>query len=847
MTGCFEIQIKQTKIMFVIRDTKRGLSVRIENKETKDVLYPTKVRQNNNRLVLITVFFMEPDLEEKAMLEFKNGCYMCSGRLAVIGEIAGCAVSVSARPGYQKMLRELTGNGNLSSIHRSEGEIKQAVETLLSQMTLAEKIGQMSQTAGDNTQAIGEKIKQNQTLEQSIANGKVGSLIAVTDIENLYEYQKIAVGQSRLGIPLFFCQDVIHGFQTIFPVPLAWACSFNPALVEEANRIAAIEATENGIMYAFAPMLDIARDPRWGRVVEGAGEDPYLASMMAEAQVKGYQGTDVCNNQSMLACLKHFIGYSAAEGGRDYNTAEVSRYTLENLYLVPFRAGIRCGAASVMSSFNTINGIPSVINQEIGEALLREELGFEGILISDYAAVAETIVHGAAEDGMDAAIKAVKATTDIEMGTGLYNSHLEDAVINGEIREENLDACVRRILYYKYKTGLMDDPYRYMRMSEKNTLFCPEHLECSRKLAAESIVLLKNDGVLPLKEKDKIAVIGPMGDSIDLLGPWNFSKYKEETVTLLEGLQAKGLDVICEPGCSIDSELDGGIERAVMLAAQADVVLLALGESSDMSGEAASRQNIKLPSVQMELAEAIYQTGTPFVLILTNGRPLILNWFEKFANGILETWFLGSQAGNAIADVLTGDFNPSGKTAISFPAHIGQIPIYYNHLATGRPGNSASHNRFTSRYLDGSNEPLYPFGYGLSYTQFEIRDFSLQEEADGQNGGLITARLKVKNAGTRKGTEVVQLYIRDVSASVARPVKELKGIKRITLDAGGEANVYFIIKEKDLGFYDIHGQWLVEPGKFEVKAGNSSRDMDLTGSEFILEGSAGKWKLKYKK
>lgn len=707
------------------------------------------------------------------------------------------------------MLEELAKKRTGIVIDRSEEELKASVEELLGKMTLAEKIGQMTQSAGVDTGAIGGDLSRKMTIEEQIENGRIGSIISFFSPEKVFEYQRIATEKSRLAIPLMFCQDVIHGAQTVFPIPLAWSCSFHPELVKEAARVAAREATPEGIMYAFAPMLDIARDPRWGRVAEGNGEDPYLCARMCEAQVNGYQGASLLDNDSMMACLKHFVGYSAAEAGRDYNTCEITETTLRNVYLEPFRAGIRAGAASVMNSFNTMNGVPVAVNQYILKDVLRDELGFEGILISDYAAIEECINHGAAEDGFDAAVKAVDATMDIEMATELYNTYLEKAVAEGRIKEEQINQAVRKILTFKYKTGLMDDPYKFLQPENFYKIFCEEHKETSRKLARESVVLLKNDGVLPLDKKKKVAVIGPKGSSTDLLGPWQFSRFSDETVTLEQGLREKGIELIMEQGCELQNAIDGGIEKAINTAKQADVVILALGEDMTMSGEAASRQSITVPDCQMELAYAIKELGKETILVLTNGRPLILEWFENNMNAIVETWFLGSQAGDAIADILVGDYNPSGKLSITFPRNQGQIPIYYNHFNTGRPFTEGMQNKFLSMYLDGPNAPLYPFGYGLSYTTFQISDLTLVAETLTENSEILVS-VNVQNVGERTGSEVIQLYIRDVAASIARPVKELKGFEKVTLEPGSSRTVEFVITEPMLQFYDFHNHKVSE-------------------------------------
>lgn len=711
--------------------------------------------------------------------------------------------------------------------------ILKKVNKLLSEMTLKEKIGQMTQSAGVNTADIGNNVESTPLTEQ-IKNGEIGSTITVgMDLETIEKLQKIAVEESRLGIPLFFCQDVIHGYHTIFPIPLGWSCSWNTELIEKAVRISAIEATSTGIMYAFSPMLDIARDPRWGRVSEGGGEDPYLGAQIAKAQVAGYQGKDFSEKDSMIACLKHFVGYGAAEGGRDYNTVCIDDVTLHNTYLPPFQAGIDAGAASVMPAFNIVNGIPAAGNRYLLKELLRDEMGFKGITVSDYAAVDEMLNHGVAANGAQASEKAVNATLDIEMATTHFNENLEDLVACGKIDEALIDDAVRRILIYKYKLGLMDDPYKYIRPEEaEKVLFCQEHLDVSRELGSKSIVMLKNNGVLPLNKEQKIAVIGPKGNSKDLLGTWQFSPRTEETVTLVEGLKDKGFNVTFSQGCDIHTAIENGFEDAVCAAKDADVILLALGESKDMSGEASSRQNITVPDIQAELARIIADLGKPVVLVLTTGRPLLLSWFNDHMDAILNTWFLGSQAGHAIADVLTGDYNPSGKLSISFPRHTGQIPLYYNHFNTGRP--YTGQDGFSSKYLDGSNDPLYPFGFGLSYTQFSCSDLTLQSDTMSEQAPL-TVTVKVSNEGKVAGEETVQLYIRDLSASVVRPVKELKDFQKVVLQPGESKILTFILPEEKLRFYNASKEWVSEDGEFTLFVGTSSDDKDLLTAAFSLK------------
>lgn len=722
---------------------------------------------------------------------------------------------------------------------RNDQEIDFAVRELIGKMSITDKIGQMSQCMSTNL-SLGSDVESD-SPEKLIAEGRAGSVLSAITGHRIFELQKIAVEQSPHGIPLLFNFDVIHGFQTIFPVPLAWSCSWDTEAIRKACGISAKEATASGITYNHGPMIDITRDPRWGRVVEGAGEDPYLGSLIAKAQVEGYQGDSLHDPETLIACLKHFIAYGASEAGRDYNTVDISEGTLRNVYLPPFEAGIQAGAGSVMNSFNIYQGVPVAANRYLLRDVLRTELGFEGILISDYGAIDEIIAHGNAKDSKEAARKALEATMDIEMVTRSYD-HLKELVEQGVVPEKLLDEAVYRILTYKYKIGIMDDPFRYVRPEkEKEYHFHPEHLAASRSLARKSVVLLKNEGVLPISDKEKkIAVIGPFGDSKDLLGSWHFSRYADRTVTLRQGLESQGIPLnrlIFEEGCKVEEAVPGGLDRATAAAEQADLVILALGESSDMSGEAASRMDITLPLAQRELAEAVVRAGKPVVLVLTNGRPLVLDWFEKNVDAIVETWFLGSEAGHAIAELLLGRYNPSGRLTMSFPSHAGQIPLYYNHFSTGRPlPEHDKELKFFSKYIDGANEPLYPFGYGLSYTTFDYSEIKLSHSRM-KVSGTISASVTVKNTGTLQGEETVQLYIQDLYGSVVRPVKELKGYKKVSLQAGEAQEVIFDITEADLAFWNADRKYAAEPGEFKVYIGPNSRQIQEASFE-LYEGSA---------
>lgn len=843
MVGRYYFETERGKLLFDIAQKNDAYEVQVQLVEAGMYINPDQVYlEDGKRIVLISFFIFTPGVQHRLELVWADGRYKADGSYAAIGSLQGELAPFTGKTKRDVMLEELPLKRTGRTVRRSEEEIEELVDGLLSQMTLEEKIGQMSQSAGSNTAAIGGAVTQSMTIEEMAERGMIGSVIAMNGPECIYELQKRAVENSRLHIPLMFCRDVIHGSQTIFPIPLAWSCSFDPKLIGEAGRVAAKEATPVGIMYAFAPMLDIARDPRWGRVSEGNGEDPYLCARICEAQVRGYQGEDLSDDDSMMACLKHFVGYSAAEAGRDYNTCEITETTLRNVYLEPFRAGIQAGAASVMNSFNTMNSVPVAVNKYILRDVLREELGFNGVLVSDFGAVEEAIAHGAAEDGKDAACKAIRASMDIEMASGLYNAWVKEAIEQGGLSEALVDECVRRILTYKYKTGLMDDPYKYLQPEQEAKIFCREYRDVALQLARESIVLLKNDipadsqeKILPLQKGRKVSLIGPKGDSTDLLGPWQFSGHKAETVTLRQGLEEKGLTVVCEEGCTIHDAIDGGIDRAVAAAMASDVVILALGEDMSMSGEAASRQSITVPDAQMKLAEAVAKTGKPIVVVLTNGRPLLVEWFMENTDALVETWFLGSEAGRAIADVLVGEYNPSGKLTISFPRHQGQIPVYYNHLNTGRPFKDGMEEKFLSRYIDGQNAPRFPFGYGLSYTQFAYDSLTLSSETMG-SGESVAVSVQVANTGPVAGTEIVQFYIHDVAASIARPVKELKGFERVFLEAGESRTVIFTIDEEKLSFYNAENKKVTEKGIFEIFVGGSSDDADLLRGELTYTG-----------
>ena len=718
---------------------------------------------------------------------------------------------------------------------KTKEEIAQAVEELLGKMTLTEKLGQMTQSVGADIVYIGSTAVK-EPVEGLIRAGKIGSMIQVGEPKQLAarvrNFQKIAIEETRLGIPLLFAQDVIHGFETVFPIPLAWSSSFDPEMIRGAAEIAAKEAALCGINYVYSPMVDVAHDPRWGRVAEGAGEDPYLGGQIAKALVHGFQGTQLGQtDHSVVACLKHYLGYGAAEGGRDYNTTEFSRTAMYNTYLPPFREGVKAGAGSVMTAFNVIDGIPAVANRYLLEDVLRDQLGFEGMVISDYSAVMELMMHGVAADEEEAAMKALDASLDIEMTTSYFNEYGSRLAEKYPHLIKKIDNAVRRILTMKYRLGLMDDPYKFLKEEKiEDVIFCREHLDYSRRLAENSAVLLKNDGILPLEKGKKIAMVGPFANSPDLCGCWAFSTRKPETVTLQQGFAQLGWEVTVVDGCGVENDIEGGIEQAYQAAENADVVILALGERHDMSGEACSRMNIIIPEAQQKLARRVAEAGKPLVLCLMNGRPLLLDWFNEHCSGILQCYQLGSQAGPAIAGLLTGKANPSGKLTLSIPRHMGQIPVYYNYLPTGRPFGGDDQEHFVSRYLDGDNRPLYPFGYGLSYTQFRLSDLVL-EKSEIHPGESTRLSVWVENTGKVAGAEVVQLYMRDVSASISRPVKELKGFQKIMLQPGEKQQVVFVVDEQMLSFYDTNGKRCLEPGLFRFAVGTSSEDENSLTTE----------------
>ena len=726
------------------------------------------------------------------------------------------------------------------SLSLLEPPMDEFIDSLISKMTLEEKLGQLAQYTGGSSLGFNTRIDDEK--KEMIKKGKVGSFLHVLGADFLGELQSLAVNESRLGIPLVFGLDVVHGLKTVFPVPLASACSFEPEAVEKAARIAAVEAAASGVHWTFAPMVDIALDPRWGRIVEGAGEDPYLGSVMAKAQVEGYQGDGLSFKNTVLACPKHFLAYGAAQGGRDYNSAEVSKRTLKEIYLLPFLAAVKAGAGSLMNGFNDINGEPMASNKELLNDLLREEWGFEGFIVSDWNSIAELINHGVAKDREDAGKKALSAGIDMDMTSAIFGEEILESVKKDKISQKLLDKAVRRILKIKYKLGLFDDPFKYCDVeAEKSEVLKKEHIKFAKEIACKSIVLLKNeDGVLPInKDIKKIAVIGPLADDSRVpLGSWKAAGEEKDVVTLLKGIKdavSRETEVTYVKGCDVREDDKSGFGEAISLASEVDVVVLVLGESADMSGEARSRSEIDLPGVQKELAKEIVGTGTKVVVVLMNGRPLAVPWLAENVPAILETWFLGIQSGNAIADVIFGDYNPGGKLTVTIPRGVGHIPCFYYHRNTGRPASVEDEEaRHTSRYFDSPITPLYPFGHGLSYTEFKYSKLKIKNKKVKANDSLEIS-FSLKNTGKTEGSEVIQLYVKDVVASIAPPVKKLVGFKRVYLEDGEEVVLSVKIPANLLSFYNKEMKKIVEPGEFKIMIGSSSEDIRLDES-FAVEG-----------
>ncbi len=702
-----------------------------------------------------------------------------------------------------------------------------ALLDLIAQMTLAEKVGQLNFVVGDLF-ITGPTMKPTTSdkFDDQIRNGEITGLFNVYGADYVHRLQEIAMRESRLGIPLLIGADVIHGFKTVFPIPLAEAASWNLELIERTAQIAAKESTAAGIHFNFAPMCDISRDARWGRVAEGAGEDPYLGGLIAQRRVRGFQGDDLSKPDTMAACVKHWAAYGAPEGGRDYQSVDMSEHLFRSTYLPPYLKALEAGAATVMTAFHDFNGVPCTANEWLLKTLLRKELNFDGVVVSDWGSIAEVSAHGAAENEAGAALKSFQAGTDLDMMSEGYLKYLIPAIKEGKIQESVLDESVYRILKLKNDLGLFDDPFRYgNREREKLELKTKDHLSVARQMAQQSFVLLKNEGsMLPLKKSLKVALIGPLADNApDMNGTWSFFAEPDDPVTIKEGLEEAGLDVLFAQGCELYHSTTKHFPLAKEIAKQSDVVVMVLGESAVMNGEAASRAELGLPDNQLELFREIKELGKPVIVLLSCGRPLVVPELAEEADALMVIWSPGSEAGHAVGDVLVGDVVPSGKLPMTFPNAVGQIPIHYQMKRTGRPylGNydePASERIYLSKYRDTPNEPLFPFGYGLTYTKFELSDLTLSQTCM-EPGDSLEVCVNLTNTGLYDGTEVVQLYISDIKASITPVAKALKAFERVTLPSGESCKVKFKLEEKDFQMLNENRKWIVEPGDFEVFVG----------------------------
>ncbi len=729
----------------------------------------------------------------------------------------------------------LTGCGKDKD--QRDAEVDRFVDDLLSRMTLEEKIGQTVLYTSGYDVITGPTVDPN--YKEYLKKGMVGGIFNAVGADYTRSLQKIAVEETRLGIPLIFGYDVIHGQRTIFPIPLAESSSWDLEAMERSARIAASEATAEGINWIYAPMVDISRDPRWGRVAEGAGEDVYLGSLIAAARVKGFQGDNLSAVNTVVACVKHYAAYGATMAGRDYNTVDMSLNELWNTYLPPFKAALDAGCGTIMTSFNDLNGIPATGNKYLLKDILRDKWNFNGFVVTDYTSINEMIPHGYAKDEKHSAEIAMNAGVDMDMQGGVYMNHLKTLIEEGKVSEKDVTEAARAILKIKYKLGLFEDPYRYCDANrEKTDILTPANKETARDMARKSMVLLKNDKqTLPLKENKRVALIGPLAkDKYEILGCWSAMGNRDTIpVSVYDGLvEAIGKDKISyAKGCDIQSDDTKGFAEAVRVASASDVVVMVMGEFHNMSGENNSRTNLSLPGVQVDLLKAIKKIGKPVVLVLMNGRPLTINWEKDNLDAILEAWFPGTMGGAAVADVLTGKYNPSGKLTMTFPQNVGQIPLFYNHKNTGRPYDpNVPQFAYGSRYWDVSNEPLYPFGYGLSYTTFAYSDLELSSKEITKDSPLKVS-VKLTNSGGYDGEEIVQLYTRDLVGSITRPVKELKGFKKVFLKAGESKIIDFILSVNDLRFYNSQLDYVYEPGDFHLFAGGSS-DTNLK-TEFTLK------------
>jgi beta-glucosidase len=761
------------------------------------------------------------------------------------------SVSVSAQTAQRTQSAQTTHTAQSTHAAQSahtanDAKMNAFVDALMKKMTLEEKIGQLN-LPGSGDIVTGQA--SNSDIGKKIRNGQVGGLFNIKSVAKIRAVQKVAVEESRLKIPLIFGMDVIHGYETEFPIPLGLSCTWDMEVIEKSARVAAQEASADGINWTFSPMVDIARDPRWGRIAEGNGEDPYLGSAIARAMVKGYQGDDLSKNNTIMACVKHYALYGAAEAGRDYNTTDMSRVRMFNEYLPPYKAAVEAGAGSVMASFNEVDGVPATANKFLMTDVLRTQWGFKGLVVTDYTGINEMVAHGIG-DLQTVSARALMAGIDMDMVGEGFLTTLARSLKEGKVTLARIDQACRRILEANYNLGLFEDPYRYCdEQRAKTEIFTDANRQVARATAAQSFVLLKNQrNILPLKKSGTIALVGPLADSKEnMVGTWSVAANFSKSVSVIDGMRsalgdrakivyARGTNIVDDPALDSRISVFGKptgrdnrtdkemIDEAVQAAAGSDVIVAALGESAEMTGESSSRSDISLPHNQQELLKALLATGKPVVLVLFTGRPLAIKWESEQVPAILNVWFGGSEAGNAIADVLFGDVNPSGKLTTTFPQNVGQIPLYYNHKNTGRPlGEGKWFTKFRSNYLDVSNEPVYPFGYGLSYTSFDYSDIRLSTTSP-KGDQTLTASVTVTNNGTTEGKEVVQLYIRDLVGSITRPVKELKGFRKIDLKAGESRTVSFNITPADLKFYngDLKYDW--EPGDFVIMIGGNSRD-----------------------
>lgn len=735
-----------------------------------------------------------------------------------------------------------------ANAQQNNAKMNAFIKNLMSKMTLNEKLGQLN-LPGSGDIVTGQA--KSSDIGKKIREGKVGGLFNIKSVEKIKEVQRIAVEESRLKIPLIFGMDVIHGYETVFPIPLGLSCSWDTALIKRSAQIAAKEASADGICWTFSPMVDISRDPRWGRIAEGSGEDPFLGYYIAQAMVKGYQG-DLSKNDNIMACVKHYALYGAAEAGRDYNTTDMSYQRMYNEYLPPYKGAVDAGVGSVMASFNDVNGIPATANKFLQTDVLRKQWGFKGFVVTDYTGINEMSAHGIGDLKTVSAL-ALKAGIDMDMVGEGFLTTLKQSLKEGKVTQADIDNACRLILEAKYKLGLFDNPYKYCDVNRAKTeVFSEANRNEARKIAADCFVLLKNqNNILPLKKTGTIAVVGPLGNNRENMpGTWSVAANFDKAVSLVDGLKSvvgNNAKIVYAKGSNLDADSafeeragmfgkslgrDGRtaqemIDEALNVSKDADVIVAALGESAEMSGESSSRSNLNIPGVQEDLLKALLKTGKPVVLVLFTGRPLTIKWENDSVPSILNVWFGGSEAGYAIADVLFGDVNPSGKLTITWPQNVGQVPLYYNHKSTGRPLQEGHwFEKFRSNYLDVSNDPVYPFGYGLSYTTFSYGDVKLNTTSPKGNQ-TVTASIQVTNTGNKTGKEVVQLYIHDVVGANTRPVKELKGFQKIELKPGETKTVSFNITTKDLTYYHFDNTWGWEPGEFEIMIGGNSHDVKL--------------------